>query len=187
MSLAGRLAPDFKTIAGFRKDNGPAIRAACRRFVLLCRELDLLPETTVAVDGSRFKAVNAREKNYTQSVVRRRMEQIEASVARHLAALDTADRQEDETARTRTARLKEKLASLEQRMQHLREMEAAVRSAPDGQVSRTDPDARAMATSGKGTGLAGYNVQAAVDTKHHLIAAHEVTDIGNDRAQFADG
>jgi transposase len=185
MWLTGRLAPDFKTIADFRKDNGPAIRATCRRFVLLCRELELLTDDTVAIDGSKFKAVNAREKNYTQSVVRRRMEQIEASVARYLAALDTADRQEDEIARTRTARLKEKLASLERRMRHLREMEAAVRAAPDGQVSLTDPDARAMATSGKGTGLVGYNVQAAVDTKHHLIVAHEVTNIGNDRAQLS--
>src|SRR5918997_544571 len=122
MWLTGRLAPDFKTIADFRKDNGPAIRATCRRFVLLCRELELLTDGTVAIDGSKFKAVNAREKNYAQSVVRRRMEQIEASVARYLAALDTADRQEDEIARTRTARLKEKLASLERRMRHLREM-----------------------------------------------------------------
>ena len=185
MWLTGRLAPDFKTIADFRKDNGAAIHATCRRFVLLCRELDLLSEASVAVDGSRFKAVNARERNHTQNVVRRRMEQAEASVARYLAALDTADRQEDETARVRAGRLKDKLASLGRRMAHLREMEAAVRAAPDGQVSLTDPDARAMATSGKDTGSVGYNVQAAVDTKHHLIVAHEVTNIGNDRARLS--
>src|ERR671913_630345 len=186
MWLTGRLAPDFKTIADFRKDNGPAIRATCRRFVLLCRELGLLSEASVAVDGSKFKAVNARERNYTLNVVRRRMEQVEASVASYLAALETADRQEEETARVRTGRLKDRLARLEQRMQHLREMEAAVRAAPDGQVSLTDPDARAMATSGKDTGLVGYNVQAAVDTKHHLIVAHEVSNVGNDRAQLAN-
>src|SRR5918993_2450771 len=161
MWLTGRLAPDFKTIADFRKDNGPAIRATCRRFVLLCRELGLLSEASVAIDSSKFKAVNARERNYTLNVVRRRMEQVEASVASYLAALETADRQEEETARVRTGRLKDRLARLEQRMQHLREMEAAVRAAPDGQVSLTDPDARAMATSGKDTGLVGYNVQAA--------------------------
>ncbi|MDO9713690.1 IS1182 family transposase [Paracraurococcus lichenis] len=185
MWLTGRLAPDFKTIADFRKDNGPAIRATCRRFVLLCRELGLLSEASVAIDGSKFKAVNARERNYTLNIVRRRMEQTEASVARYLAALETADRQDAETARLRTERLKDRLARLEERMAHLRKMEAAVRAAPDGQVSLTDPDARAMATTGKDTGLVGYNVQAAVDTKHHLIVAHEVTNIGNDRTQLS--
>jgi hypothetical protein len=185
MWLTGRLAPDFKTIADFRKDNGAAIRSTCRRFALLCRELGLLPEATVAVDGSKFKAVNARERNYTPNVVRRRMEQAEASVQRYLAALDTADRQEEETARARTGRLKDRLAGLARRMAHLRGMEAAVRAAPDGQVSLTDPDARAMATSGKDTGIVGYNVQAAVDTKHHLVVAHEVTNVGNDRAQLS--
>jgi transposase len=185
MWLTGRLAPDFKTIADFRKDNGPAIRATCRRFVLLCRELDLLSEASVAIDSSKFKAVNARERNYTPNVVRRRMEQTEAGVARYLAQLETADRQEEETARLWTERLKDRLARLDERMAHLREMEAVVQAAPDGQVSLTDPDARAMATTGKDTGLVGYNVQAAVDTKHHLIVAHEVTNIGNDRAQLS--
>lgn len=169
MWLTGRLAPDFKTIADFRKDNGQAMRATCRRFVLLCRELDLLSEASVAIDSSKFKAINAGKRNYTPNVVRRRMEQTEASVARYLAQLETADRQEDETARLRTERLKDRLARLEERMAHLREMEAAVQAAPDDQVSLTDPDARAMATTGKDTGLVSYNVQAAVDTKHHLI------------------
>jgi transposase len=186
MWLTGRLAPDFKPIADFRRDNGPAIRATCRRFVLLCRELDLLTEATVAVDSSRFKAVNAREKSYTPNIVRRRMAQAEASVARYFAALETADRQDAETARARTGRLKDRLAGLARRMEHLRKMEAAVGAAPDGQVSLTDPDARAMATSAKESGIVGYNVQAAVDTKHHLIVAHEVTNIGNDRAQLSN-
>ncbi len=185
MWLTGRLAPDFKTIADFRKDNGQAIRATCRRFVLLCRELGLLAEAAVAIDGSKFKAVNARERNYTLDVVRRRMERAGASVARYLAALETADRQEEETARARTGRLKDRLAGLARRMERLREMEAAVRAAPDGQVSLTDPDARAMASGRKGTPLVGYNVQAAVDTKHHLIVAHEVTNAGSDRAQLS--
>src|SRR5918993_627184 len=128
MWLTGRLAPDFKTIADFRKDNGPAIRASCRRFVLLCRDLDLLSEASVAIDSSKFKAVNARERNYTLNVVRRRMEQVEASVASYLAALETADRQDEAAARARTGRLKDRLAGLARRMGRLREM--GPRSAP---------------------------------------------------------
>src|SRR6266567_3453579 len=115
----------------------------------------------------------------------RRMEQVEASIARYLSALDTADRQEGEVAEAKSARLKDKLARLKQQMQHLREMEIAVQAAPDRQISMTDPDARAMATSGKGTGIVGYNVQTAVDAEHHLIVAHEVINQGHDRSQLA--
>ena len=182
--LTGRLAPDFKTIADFRRDNGPAIQATCRHFVLLCRELRLFADSLVAIDGSKFKAVNTRDKNYTPGAIQRRIEQVEASVARYLAALDTADRQQPDVPSAKVERLRERLAGLRDKMRHLREMEVAVRTAPDGQISLTDPDARAMATNGKGTGLVGYNVQAAVDTRHHLIVAHEVTNIGHDRTQL---
>ncbi len=185
MWLTGKLAPDFKTIADFRRDHGSAIRAACAQFVVLCRQLGLLAGGTVALDGSRFKAVNTRDKNFTPGAIRRRMEQVEASIERYLSMLDTADRQEDEVAEMRTARLTERLERLRRQMRELRAMEQAVQAAPDRQVSLTDPDARAMATNGKGTGMVGYNVQAAVDTKHHLIVAHEVTNVGHDRTQLA--
>jgi len=141
----------------------------------------LFSETVIAIDGSRFKAVNTRDKNYTHGAIERRMEQVEASIARYLSALDTADRQEGEVAEAKSIRLKDKLARLKQQMQHLREMEIAVQAAPDRQISLTDPDARAMATSGKGTGIVGYNVQTAVDVEHHLIVAHEVTNMGHVR------
>ncbi|HEY9345321.1 MAG TPA: IS1182 family transposase [Inquilinus sp.] len=185
MWLTGRLMPDFKTIADFRRDNGPGIQAACRHFVLLCRKLKLFSEAVVAIDGSKFKAVNNRDKNYTPAKLKRRIEQIEASIARYLSAMDAADRQEGEVAQAKSARLKEKIAALRTQMQEFRAMEAVVQAAPEQQVSLTDPDARSMATSGKGTGIVGYNVQAAVDAKHHLIVAHEVTNIGNDRAQLS--
>src|SRR5207245_7908548 len=120
----------------------------------------------------------------THGAIERRMEQVEASIARYLSALDTADRQEGEVAEAKSARLKDKLARLKRQMQHLREMEIAVQAAPDRQISLTDPDARAMATSGKGTGIVGYNVQTAVDAEHHLIVAHEVTNQGHDRTQL---
>src|SRR5260370_4507632 len=114
------------------------------------------------------------------------MEQVEASIERYIAALDTADRQEGETARIRSVRLKDKIASLREQMQAFKALEVAVHAAADQQISLTDPDARAMATSGKGTGMVGYNVQTAVDAQHHLIVAHEVTNVGNDRAQLSN-
>ena len=185
--LTGHLAPDFKTIADFRRDNGPAIRATCRQFVMLCRKLDLFSEALVAIDGSKFKAVNARDKNFTPAKLQRRIEQVEESIARYMAAMDTADRQEEgEAVSSKSVRLKEKIETLKEQMQQLRAMEAAIKAAPDQQISLTDPDARSMATSGKGTGIVGYNVQTAVDAKHHLIVAHEVTNVGHDRTQLAN-
>src|SRR5271165_5775248 len=178
MWLTGRLAPDFKTIANFRRDNGPAIRAACAQFVVLCRQLGLFTRAIVAIDGSKFKAVNNRDKNFTVAKVTGRMEQVNASIARYLRALDHADRQDNDVAEAKAVRLKEKIEGLRRQMQSLMEMERQVEAAPDKQVSLTDPDARSMATSGKGTGIVGYNVQIAVDVEHHLIVAHEVTNIG---------
>src|SRR6201981_3326833 len=185
MWLTGRLAPDFKTIADFRKDNGAAIRAVCSQFVVLCRELGLFTRAVVAIDGSKFKAVNNRDKNYTVAKVIGRMEQVDASIARYLRALDRADREESDIAEAKSGRLKEKIASLRRQMRALKVMEQTVQDAPDQKVSLTDPDARSMATSGKGTATVGYNVQIAVDAEHHLIVAHEVTNQGYDRHQLA--
>jgi len=186
MWLTGRLAPDFKTIADFRKDNGLAIRAACRRFVELCRKLELFTHAVAAIDGSKFKAVNARDKNYTRAKLKKRMDQVEASIARYMAAMETADRQEGELAQAKSGRLKDKIAQLREQMARFKALEPLIEAAPDQQLSLTDPDSRSMATSGKGTGVVGYNVQTAVDAKHHLIVAHEVTNIGHDRGQLAD-
>ncbi len=185
MWLTGRLTPDFKTIADFRRDNGPAIRAACAQFLVLCRQFNLFTRAVVAIDGSKFMAVNNRDKNFTVAKVAKRIEQVEASIERYLTALDHADRQDNDVAEAKAARLKEKIEGLRRQMQSLKEMERQVEVAPDKQVSLTDPDARSMATSGKGTGIVGYNVQIAVDAEHHLIVAHEVTNIGADRAQLA--
>ena len=184
MWLTGRLAPDFKTIADFRRDNGPAIQAVCGQFIALCRRLNLFTKAIVAIDGSKFKAVNNRDKNYTVAKVAKRMEQVDASIVRYLAALDHADRQDSDLAEARTDRITEKIAGLRRQMQALKAMEQQVQAAPDKQVSLTDPDARSMATSGRGTGVVGYNVQTAVDAEHHLIVAHEVTNLGHDRTQL---
>ena len=186
MWLTERLAPDFKTIADFRRDNGPAIRAACRQFIGLCRRLELFAHAVAAIDGSKFKAVNARDKNFTKAKLKARMAQVEASIERYMSALETADRQDGEIAQTKSVRLKEKITALREQMKDFQALEVQVHAAPDQQISLTDPDARAMATSGKGTGTVGYNVQAAVDAKHHLIVAHEVTNVGHDRDQLAN-
>src|SRR5262249_37399712 len=186
MWLTGRLMPDFKTIANFRKDNGKAIRRVCSQFVVLCRELNLFSREMGAIDGSKFKAVNNRDRNFTSAKMQRRMQQIEESIERYLAQLDTADRQEpSEVQDDKRTRLQDKLSSLKQQMHKLKELEVRMLEAPDKQISLTDPDARSMATSGKGTGMVGYNVQTAVDTQHHLIVAHEVTNVGHDRGQLS--
>ena len=186
MWLTGRLAPDHKTIADFRKDNGSGIRKVCSQFVGLCRRLALFADASVAIDGSKFKAVNTRDRNFTRAKMQRRLEQIDESVARYLHQLDSKDRQEPSLARaTTTARLTDKIATLKDEMQRLKLLEAEMLATPDRQISLTDPDARSMATSGRGSGMVGYNVQSAVDIKHHLIVAHEVTNRGSDRGQLS--
>ena len=184
--LLRRLTPDDKTIADFRKDNGPAIKKVCSQFVELCREMGLLTKASVAIDGSKFKAVNNRDKNFTRGKVERRRAQLEESVARYLSQLDTADRQEpSEALAVKTERLKEKLGKLEEEMAKLAAYEKQMLASPDQQISLTDPDSRSMATSGRGSGVVGYNVQVAVDTEHHLIVAHEVTNVGTDTSQLS--
>ena len=150
MWLTGRLAPDHKTIADFRRENGPAIQAACAQFVVLCRQLGLFGAALVAIDGSKFKAVNTRDRNFTAYKVKRRIEQVAEHIAGYLKDLDTADRHEGEAAEARSGRLVEKIDRLRAQMAMLKTMEAEVEASPDGQVSLTDPDARSMATSGRG-------------------------------------
>ena len=184
--LTGQLAPDFKTIADFRKDNGKAIREVCRAFVVLCRKLDLLSEASVAIDGSKFKAVNARDKNFTEAKMKRRLERIDESITRYLSQLETADRHGDAVPAAKVERLQGKIEKLKEEIVRLNEINEQMMKSEDKQISLTDPDARSMATSGKDTGIVGYNLQIAVDTQHHLIVAHEVTNVGTDRHQLAN-
>jgi len=157
MWLTGRLVPDHKTIADFRKDSGVAIEQVCVEFIELCRQIGLLATSSVAIDGSKFKAVNNRDKNFTRNKVERRRTQLEESVARYLAQLDTADRQEpSEELAAKAEHLKEKLVKLEVEMQRLAAMEKMMLASSDQQISLTDPDSRSMATSGRGSGVVGY-------------------------------
>jgi len=183
--LTGRLAPDFKTIADFRKDNGGAITAVCSQFVALCRKMKVFSHAVVAIDGSKLKAVNSRDRNFTAGKIKARQKQLEESVARYLVELDRADRDPTLLPEGRVPHLKDKLAKLRQQMEKLDAIEQQLQDAPGHQISLTDPDARSMATSGRGTGTVGYNVQAAVDAEHHLIVAHDVTNTGHDRAELS--
>ena len=182
MWLTGRLAPDFKTIADFRKDNGKAIRLVCREFVMLCRKLNLFADAFVAIDGSKFKAVNNRDRNFTRAKMKRRLAEVDASIDRYLKQLASTDRQEP--SEDKTQRLEDKIKALKKEMAHLKKLEALMLEAPDGQLSLTDPDARSMKC--RGSGIVGYNVQTAVDIRHHLIVAHEVTNNGSDRRQLTN-
>lgn len=186
MWLTGRLAPDHKTIADFRKVHGSAIQKVSAQFVVLCRGLGVFAGGVVAVDGSKFKAVNSRDNNFTPTKIARRIEQAEAHIVRYLTALERADRERgstsDEVLKVRTDRLKHKVDKLRARIESLRQMAETVTAAPDRQISTSDPDARAMASRGNGTNVVGYNVQIAVDRDHHVILTHEVSNVGSDRA-----
>src|SRR5271167_2835969 len=156
--------PDFKTIASFRKDNGKAIRRVCRQFIVLCRQLNLFSQALVAIDGSKFKAINE-------------------SIERYLTSMDTADRAEPEVAALKKGRLQDKIDALKRQMEQLKGIEAQMNASPDKQVSLSDPDARSM--KNREGGIVGYNVQTAVDAEHHLIVAHEVINDGLDRHQLS--
>jgi hypothetical protein len=172
MWLTGRLAPDYKTIADFRKDNGPAIKKVCAQFVELCRKMGLLAKASVVIDGSKFKAVNSRDNNSTKGKLERCLKQIEESVVRYMSQLDTANRRTAvggdrcETVLLTKTRLKEKLAKLEEEAKRLKAIEKDVLASLDQQISLIDPDCRSMATSGRGSGMVAYNVQSVVDTEH---------------------
>jgi len=183
MWLTERLMPDHKTISDFRKDNSKAIRGVCREFVVLCRRLNLFTQALVVIDGSKFKAVNNRDRNFTRAKMKRRLAQIEASLDRYFDQLERADHEESSTADVKTVNLKDKIATLKEEMARLKTIEVKLQESPDKQVSLTDPDARSMKS--RGNGIVGYNVQTAVDAEHHLIVAHEVTNKGSDRTQLS--
>jgi transposase len=182
MWLTGKLVPDHKTIADFRRDNGAGIRKVCAKFVELCRRIGTLKGDVVAVDGSKFKAVNNRDWNFTKGKIASRLAHLEAEVERYLEEADRIDRQETGAARAeRAAHLSGRFHRVRHEIERLMAIDKALVDAPDGQISLTDPDARAMATRAQHSGHVGYNVQSVVDAETHLIVTHEVTNQGHDR------
>ncbi len=184
MWLTGRLAPDFKTIADFRHDNGTGIRNVCRRFVQLCRDLKLFTQAIVAIDSSKFKAVNSRDRNFTPGKVDKRQQQIDESIQRYLGRWRPPIALSRPRSRPRPSGCARRSSTLREQMRRMDTIREELKRQPDGQLSLTDPDARSMISQAKGTGVVGYNVQAVVDARHHLIVAHEVTNVGSDRAQL---
>lgn len=180
MWLLERLTPDFKTIADFRKDNGTGIKNACRQFVELCRQMNMFADAVVAIDGSKFKAVNAKKNNFTPQKAKDHIARIESSISEYLSKLDSADA--NDKSDKDTALMKDKLAWLQNRLSELQEIETKVNAHPDKQLSSTDPDARLMKTDNMNRQVC-YNVQTAVDTKHHLIVSHDIT-MSTDRGQL---
>ena len=173
--LLRRLKPDFKTIADFRRDNGAAIKATCRQFTLLCRKLDLFGGELVAIDGSKFRAQNGKDRNYSERKLRALIEEIDAKVSTYLGELEAQDQVEANVSpRPDAAQLREKIAALQQRGTKYQSLLTELAQSGENQVSLTDPDARRM-SQGAGAVVA-YNVQAAVDAKHRLIVTTEVTN-----------
>ena len=180
MWLLERLVPDFKTIADFRKDNGKGIKNTCREFIGLCRQLNMFADAVVAIDGSKFKAVNSKENNYTPKKLQFHIDRVERHIDDYLKQLDDADKETEK--HVDDTPIKEKIAWLKKRLSELKTLEVEVNNHPDKQLSTTDPDSRLLKTQGM-TRAVCYNVQSAVDTKHHLIVAHEVTN-KQDRGQL---
>lgn len=186
MWLLGRLVPDFKTIADFRKDNGDAIKGVCQEFVLRTKKWGLLSGDCVAVDGSKFKAVNNADRAFSKAKIERRREKIDESINDYLDEIERVDRLDTQESKNKKAYLEERLVKVRKEAGRLEVLLQELLETPDKQISMTDPDARIMATRGRSSVMVGYNVQTAVDTTNHLIIAHEVTNIGNDRSQLAN-
>lgn len=180
MWLLSRLSPDFKTIADFRKNNGRGIKSTCRTFIDLCRQMNMFSDVIIAIDGSKFKAVNSKENNYTPKKLQFHISRVEKHIAAYLKQLDVADKKDKQNVDDEL--IKDKIEWLKKSLAQLKTIEERVNEHPEKQVSTTDPDSRLMKTQGM-TRSVCYNVQSAVDSKHHLIVAHEVTN-KTDRGQL---
>jgi len=183
MWLLKKLPPDFKTIADFRKDNLVPIRQVCRAFTLLCKELNLFGGELVAVDGSKFKAVNNRKRNFTPEKLTKALEHIDAKIAEYLQALDSADSQTPTRPDLSAAELHQRIGQFRERKQRYQEVQQRLVASGETQISLTDPDSRSMPVA-QGVDVC-YNVELAVDKKHKLIVTHAVTTAVTDKDQLA--
>jgi transposase len=188
MWLLGKLTPDFKTIADFRKDNLKAIKGVCREFTLVCRKLELFGGELVAIDGSKFKAVNNRKRNFSEKRLTKAIAAIDEKIGGYLAGLDAQDREEApdvEVSKPSAKDLRDKIERLRERKEKYQKLKVDLAESGEKQVSLTDSDARSMINHHNATDVC-YNVQTAVDAKHNLIVEHETTNNPTDHAQLAE-
>jgi transposase len=187
MWLLGKLTPDFKTIADFRRDNLQAIKQVCREFTLLCQKLKLFGGELVAIDGSKFKAVNNRRRNFNEARLTKAIKALEEKIDGYLGSLDAADAAETDPDEPtpNTVELRHKIAEMQQRKARYQALKQELKESGAKQVSLTDPDARSMVMHHHSTEV-GYNVQTVVDEQHQLIVEHEVTNDPTDHAHLAE-
>jgi len=178
--LLGHLHPDFKTIADFRRDNLKGLRAVCRQFTVLCQKLELFGGELMAVDGTKMRAVNARDQNFNESKLEELIARADARLAEYLAQLDQSDQSEGGQSQPSRAELEQKIAALEEKRDWHKELLAQIQTGEEKQVSVTDPDSRRMREGA----AVGYNAQSVVDAKHKLIAAADVTNEVTDVRQL---
>jgi transposase len=184
--LLKRLAPDFKTIADFRKDNGQAIHNLCRDFIQFCKREGLFGGELVALDGSKFKASNARDRNFSRAKLKDRMKELDEKIDRYLKELDENDEKESGFPKKSAEELREIINHLKNRKKDLKRIDKQMKETGETQVSLTDPDSRSMPIGrGHHTEVA-YNVQVTVDDKHKLIVDHEVTNDVTDQGHLED-
>ena len=184
MWLLKRLTPSFKTIADFRKHHKKPIREVCREFTLLCKKLDLFGGELIAIDGSKFKAVNSKKRSFTQAKLKGIIKDIDRQIAEFLARLDNADQKENNPVNDDKGDLQDKIDKLKSNAKYFKDMAKSMEKSGETQISMTDPDARSISTK-KGDTTVGYNVQSVVDSKYKLIAEHEVTNSVVDRSQLS--
>lgn len=186
MWLIRRLAPDFKTIADFRRDNRKAIQQVCREFTLFCRNLELFSGDMVAIDGSKFKAVNNKGRNFTERRLKKIIKKLDEDIDRYLDELDQNDEMEPDEPKLTREELQEKIEEMKHRLKETQELENKRKESGESQISLTDPDSRSMPLGGGRTTMVGYNVQFSVDPKHKLILDHQVTNNVTDRDLLSD-
>jgi len=193
MWLTRKLTPDFpglsartgKTIANFRRDNRKAIQGVCRAFTVFCRDLDLFSRDLVAIDGSKFKAVNSRGRNFTDRKLQQALKDIDQKIEAYLDELDANDAEEPDEPKLSAEQLKEKIKLLKERMRKVKGLQRRMDESGESQISLTDPDSRSMPVGGGRVTDVGYNVQVAVDPRHKLIVDHEVTNAVTERGLLA--
>jgi transposase len=183
MWLMGKLRPDFKTIADFRKDNAQGIKQVCREFTLWCKRLELFGGELVAIDGSKFRAVNSPKRNFTEKKLRRMLKEIDGKIQEYLKELDRQDQKESGQRGLSPEQLKEKIEQYQQRRAQYQQIKSNLEQSEESQASLTDPESRSMRV-GHGVEVS-YNVQIVVDHKHKLVVEHEVTNEVTDQGQLS--